>query len=413
MIAAQALARIIAARAALVLDQPFFGVLALQLQLLIDNTCSTAWTNGRQMGFNPAFVQTLNSEQLKALVAHEVFHCAMGHPWRRDGRDAKQWNVACDYAINHVIVEAGFTLPDGALLDAQYSGHHAEWIYDRLPVPPQPDDQSADQQDQPGDAQPGDGDAQPDADDPQDGDADGAAGDGDAQDGDGDPQGELRDAPADDAGDDDAMTQEKWKETTRQAKSLSRGSLGAGVARSIDTLLKPEMDWQSPLRRFMQSLTSADYTWTRPNSRYIARGLYLPSLQSKCMGTMVIGVDTSGSIDEVLLAQFGAHLQSIAEELQPERIVVVYCDYDVCGTDEYAPGDPIVLTPHGGGGTRFSPVFDYVEAQDIQPAVLVYFTDLEGDHNFAAPDYPVLWACTTGDQPVTFGENIPLVPGCL
>ena len=95
-----ALKKLITARVSLVLDQPFFGALALSLPPKEDTTCDTAWTDGRSLGYNPAFVESLTHAELTGLIAHEVMHCAMGHPWRRDARDPKQFNVACDLAIN-------------------------------------------------------------------------------------------------------------------------------------------------------------------------------------------------------------------------------------------------------------------------------------------------------------------------
>ena len=364
--------RVIAARAALILDQPFFGVLALQLTLVSDTTCETAWTNGRTLGFNPAFVDTLTAEQLTALIAHEVLHCACGHPWRRDGRDPDRWNQACDYAINSVVRDAGFILPDGALMDAAYDGRHAEYIFDRLPQPkPQ----------QPG-AQPG---AQP-----------------------GNPQGEVRDAPADT--DPDALSESDWKEITTQAQAMARGTLTAGATRGIDALKRPIVDWRSALRRFLQSIAMADYTWTRPNTRYLASGLFLPSMRSDACGTIVVAIDTSGSIDTVLLSQFESELRSIVDELKPRSVHVIYCDSSVCGAAEFGPDDSIDLVPCGGGGTRFAPVFDHVDSEQIDPVALVYMTDLDGPMPDAAPAYPVLWASTAGyDRGVPFGEVIPLV----
>src|SRR5690242_20345889 len=118
--------RVQIARSTLLLDQPFFGVLALGLELTEDATCKTAWTNGQSLGFSPAFVDTLTDDELKGLIAHEVMHCACGHPWRRDARDHTRWNEAADYAINAVLRDAGFALPSGALLDASYDGKWAE-----------------------------------------------------------------------------------------------------------------------------------------------------------------------------------------------------------------------------------------------------------------------------------------------
>jgi hypothetical protein len=132
--AAKALARVMKARASMVLKLPFFGVLSIRLELLPSELNDTGWTDGTYLGFNPDFILGLPSiEEVKFFVAHEVLHCAGGHMWRLKGRDKQKFNIAADYTINGELVEAGFTPIKGMLLDPKYTGHSAEWIYNRLP----------------------------------------------------------------------------------------------------------------------------------------------------------------------------------------------------------------------------------------------------------------------------------------
>ena len=71
------------ARTQLVLDHPFFGSLALRLKLVEDQTFATAYTDGKVMGYNPAFIDTLSLAETKWLIAHEVMHLACMHHVRR------------------------------------------------------------------------------------------------------------------------------------------------------------------------------------------------------------------------------------------------------------------------------------------------------------------------------------------
>jgi predicted metal-dependent peptidase len=59
-------------------------------------------------------------------------HPALHHHVRRSGRDPKRWNVACDFAINPLLVDAGLSLPDGVLIDNRFRGMSAEQIYNIL-----------------------------------------------------------------------------------------------------------------------------------------------------------------------------------------------------------------------------------------------------------------------------------------
>lgn len=359
---ANLLKRLAQARTALLLDNPFFGVLALRLRMIEDPTCDTAWTNGTTIAFSPAFADTLSQDELTAILAHEVMHCACGHPWRRNARDPQRFNVACDYAINGILKDAGFKLPSSALLDAQYAGKWAEWIYDRLP--------------------------------------EGQNGNGNGKD---DPSGlgEVRDAPAD-----SPVSETEWQQSTEQAKNIAQaqGKLPGSLKRELDKLTETRVDWRSLLRRYVQEIVKADYSWSKPNPRYFASGLFLPALHSIACGRLVVAIDTSGSIDTVLLAQFASEVQAIAAELQPSSVDVMYCDTKVHRVDTFERNEPITMQAEGGGGTSFAPVFDAI---DESPACLIYFTDLYGSFPDVAPEYPVIWAVSSGKTDVPFGDVVP------
>ena len=373
----------------LILTEPFFGILATRLRQVVDPSCDTAWTDGTTLGVNPQYVESISSPELIGLVCHEVFHCASGHPWRRGGRDPRQWNVAADFAINSEIKRAGFTLPQGALLDPSYDGRSAEWIHDRLPK--QPKGRKGNRPGEPGNEPSGDGIRHP--------------GKGD------DPiPGEVRDAPPDSKdGKGEGNSEEDWKQAVIQAAKAAeaQGKLSAGLARFVGIRSESALDWRSVLRRFVQQTARSDYSWTRPNPRYVSSGLYLPSLRSEEMGPMVVAIDTSGSIDDVALAQFGSELQAIADESQPSRITVFYCDSQIRRTDTFERGEPVTLKPEGGGGTSFVPVFLAMGELDEPPLCIVYLTDMLGTFP-GGSDVPTLWV-RTGTRRIVppFGEVVP------
>lgn len=114
------------------MEHPFFGSLALRLRLKADPTCADMWTDGKTLGYNPAFSTALSQKSLVGAMAHEVLHLAFGHHLRRKGREAKLWNRACDLAINHILVESGFILPQGFAHNPAYAGMNADEIFDAL-----------------------------------------------------------------------------------------------------------------------------------------------------------------------------------------------------------------------------------------------------------------------------------------
>ncbi len=402
--------RMAAARTALVLDQPFWGTLALRLQLAEDPTCKTAWVDGKTLGFNPQYVEGLpTAAAVTALVAHEVSHCVFGHPWRRDGREFKRWNQACDRAINPVLRDSGFALPDNFLfeLEPSHHGKSAEWIFNRMP---QPKPSGGDGEGEGSEGEGDEGSSSEGSPDNKQDDGDEGEGSDEGAGEDQDKPGEVRDAPAatEDTAEDTTGEEDAWKQAVRQAAQMadSQGKLPGGLKRELDKVAQARVDWRSVLRRFSQEAARSDYSWSTPNRRYLALGLYLPALCNREMGPLVIGVDTSGSIDDTLLALFAAEIQSVVEETQPRRTHVVYCDARVQRVDVFERGDPVVLHHAGGGGTNFRPLFQMLDTLEEPAVCVVYLTDLYGTFPAEDPGVPTLWACPQrhSQSAVPFGE---------
>lgn len=89
----------------------------------------TMATDGVSLLWNPEFVETLNAATLAGTLAHEVMHPALRHHLWRSGRDPKRWNIACDYAINPLLVDAGLSLPESVPLENQFREMSADQIY--------------------------------------------------------------------------------------------------------------------------------------------------------------------------------------------------------------------------------------------------------------------------------------------
>lgn len=363
-----ALRKVIQARSNLVLDEPFFGTLALRLDLTPDPTCKTFWTDGKHLAFNPAYVESLSLAQVTGVICHEVMHNANGHPWRRDGRDKKRWNLAADFSIDPMIIGAKMQLPDGGHIDPSCDGLSAEQICGRQQQ--QSEDEQGEKEEQDFGC------------------------------------GEVRDCT-----EEDAATQEaEWQVAVIQAAQAAKaqGKLPAGIERLVDEIRRPKIDWKAALRRFVQTCAKSDYSWTQPNRRYIASGIYLPALRSEQMPPVVFGGDMSGSRDyDEARAECTAEMISIFDEMKPEKLYVSWFDTEVQHVDEFEPGDIVEFHPKGGGGTDFRCLFDWIEKREIEPACLVVLTDLMGTFPQREPSYPVLWISTT-DIIAPFGETLRL-----
>jgi predicted metal-dependent peptidase len=412
------------ARVQLILMQPFFGTLSLRLKLTPGNVATMA-TDGSRIVYNPAFVDELKPAELEGTLAHEVMHCALGHQCRRGTRDPGLWNEAADFAVNPILVSNGFTLPAGALIDPAFANLSAEEIYARLhqkrngsnAAPNQIPQQASPgggtaggQQQTPGPAasHPSSGNS-PQPVSAHTGQASGqVVGSTSTQPG---RFGEVMDV-TDELGQAASPAElrrqgHEWNIAAEQALRSAKvcGHDPLGVERPLAENRQSQQDWRAILRDFVAATAPYDYRWTPPNRRYIASGLYLPSVERRGLGEVVIAVDTSGSIGKLELEQFAGEISAISEEAQPEAIQVVYCDAAVQSTQEFASSEPVRLEPKGGGGTDFRPVFDWVTKNNIAPVCLIYLTDLCCDSFPETPEYPVLWV-TDSRRTAPFGETV-------
>ena len=432
------------ARVSLVMEHPFFAVLAMRLTFKEDSACRDFWTNGRTLGFNPVYAATLPAKKLVGALAHEVLHLAFGHHVRRKARDEKLWNRACDYAINLVLLDSGFVLPEGFAHDPQFIGMAVDDIYSRL-ASLQSERNSLGakgSQDMPGSV------AGP----------SGSTGNGDGEESEsqkaasvaasdqmqslptqnvkqrltgrsdkqqksadkksgqttGDFTGEVRDHPFldDDMSDKALQAAEQEAEivlSQAMQRAMHMGDLPAGLTRLLKRSFAPQLGWRELLRRFLENCADADYSWTTPNRRYVYQGVYLPSRRESRIPHLAVAVDSSGSVDEQALALFCSELSTILENWDT-TLTVLFHDTRVQNSLSFTRSDlPLTLLPVGGGGTDYRPVCEYIEDQQLHPSCLIWFTDMQCNRFPEEPPYPVLWVSTLPlQEAVPFGEAISL-----
>ena len=121
--------RVEKARAEVIFDHTFYGVAISHVEPVISQRVPTAATNGKTHYWNPAFVATLDQDELVTVQLHESEHDVRRHHSRRNDRDPEEWNVCTDFAINIDLLDQGRKLPKGAYVDPKYRGWSAEDIY--------------------------------------------------------------------------------------------------------------------------------------------------------------------------------------------------------------------------------------------------------------------------------------------
>lgn len=375
--------KITKAKVQLILTQPFFATLALGMKFEEDRAIKTACTNGKKIKFNPDFIEKLDLDQVKGLIAHEVMHVASLHHTRRNERNPKKWNIAADYAINQLLIDSGFKLPENGCIDKAFKDLSTEDIFNRLPDPPH--DKEKEEGEEGKEGGPGAGGGEPDP---------GGCGG-------------VEDAPGTTASEVQQIEAET-KQLIAQAAQIAKqqGKLPAHLERLVNESLEAVVSWKDVLNVFLTEVSRNDYTFKRPSKRYISQGLYLPSLESIEKGNFILIIDTSGSIDQNLLSQFSGEMQSILADCA-NGLTIMQCDAELQSIEEFESDDELKIQLQGGGGTDFRPPFEHIAKEGIETACAVYFTD--GYCNSFPPDpgFPVLWATYDNRQFVPpFGEVI-------
>ena len=374
----------------IIFRHPFYASMLLQQNIVEDNSCDTFYVDGANLGYNTDFANTLCLEENVGVLVHEVYHLILLHHTRMNRRKHELWNQAADYAINIQLVRSGFKLPKGVLLDYQYDNMSAEEIYRLL------DKKENDQK-----KKPSNGNKEEEGDDKQKGAGKKANG-----------IGEVRQAS------NTKEAEEKAKVQTKQAVAIAKQSGQMPSEQLINIIGATQVskqDWHSILNRFINDVAAKDYSFEHPDTRFLGSNIILPDLHSKAIGNIVFAIDTSGSVStkevEDMVNEVRSCLDIMMEDKDSVELTVIYCDAAVQGVDIF-DGSIDKPNPKGGGGTDYAPVFNYIQENDIEPDALIYITDgycwSFGD---IVPDYPVLWAITTGCYTFNapFGETVNLI----
>ncbi len=403
--------KLAAARTRLILDKPFLGALVMRLPLKAANPewCPTVATDARHFYYNAEYIEALSLEQTQFMLAHEALHCALSHFARRQHRVRHRWDLACDFAINPLLAKDGLKPPPGALILDLFAGMSAEEIYPALEE--NDDSELLDKHLYDGDqgGEGGSGENQGGRQSAGSGAENGARG----ETGHGTEAAAQRETqgapPAPLTPQERDELAARWQQYLASAAQSAQaaGKLSGSMARLVDHLLQPTLPWRMLLARYMSLSARDDYSWQRPSRR--EGNLLFPSLRNARL-EVVVALDTSGSLADADIGEFLAEVDALKSQLSA-RVHLLACDSDLSaeGPWLFDPWEPLRLPQQlsGGGGTAFTPVFEWVEQQAARPDLLLYFTDAEGAFPAAEPDYPVIWL-VKGKAAVPWGQRIQL-----
>ena len=406
--------KLAAARTHLILDKPFIGALIMRLPLQEANSewCKTVATDARSFYYNREYIEALRPHELQFVMAHEAMHCALLHFSRRQNRVRHRWDLACDYAINPILIEEGFQPPPDALYMREYEGMTAEEIYPFIQDNDAAEtlDQHLYDQQSDGDGEKGESRQSPansaaagqGRDDTNDG-SDAAGG---SQRGDSETKGRPPPLSEQERQELTSRWQQRVAGAAQQAEQA--GKLSGQLSRMLDEMLQPQLPWRMLLARYLSQTARDDYSYSRPSSRRGHPAVF-PSLRSQHLN-IVVAIDVSGSVRDEEISQFVAEVNALKSALRA-RITLLLCDSALVGDsphifESWQEFNFKAKFP-GGGGTDFRPVFEYAQMMDTQPDALLYFTDGRGQTPKLAPTFPVIWLLK-GRGKVPWGQRVQL-----
>ena len=332
-------------------------------------------------------------------VFHEISHCVgdhcgMGYQMKKRGEiimgnkklpyDPMLSNIVQDYIINDMLIESNFgTFKKGWLHDTKIATYRDDWVevYFKQYKPPQqgkkpPGNQPGDQ------TQPGPGQFDQHLD-----------------------PGQTEDKTPEETGPRDAQ---QWQQAVAEALEVARaqGKAPAAFELHFGAMLQPKVNWVDHLRALVaRKVGGGGFDFQRPDRRLIVRDIVCPGRSGYGAGTIVVALDTSGSIfgDATLIDRWMGELSGILDDVKPRMLHVVECDAGIQRTTEMTDSSDLAQLEvlKGGGGTDFRPVFNWVEEQGIEPDCLLYLTDSFGMFPDAAPEYPCIWGDISG-QPTNY-----------
>ncbi len=392
-----------AARTRLILERPFLGALVIRLPLLEANPdwCRSTATDARSIYYNRDYIASLTPRQTQFMLAHDALHCALSHFARRLHRNRHRWDLACDFAINAILIGEGMEPPADALYLERFSGMTAEEIYPMLQEDDErePVDQhlydDADEESESADSERGEADLE------QQGSRRPKAERGEAG-------GASRPPPLGEGERQRLETQWQQHLAAAAQQAMQAGKMDGAMARLVDHFLQPQLPWRVLLARYVTASARDDYSYTRPSSRRSGEAIF-PSMRSSQVD-LVVAVDTSGSVSAEEIGEFVSEVNGLKGQMRA-RVTLLSCDQEIVGEPrEFAPWEALVVDAgslQGGRGTSFVPVFEWIGQQDSRPDLLLYFTDGEGRFPELEPPFPVVWL-VKGRQPVPWGQRIQL-----
>lgn len=202
------------------------------------------------------------------------------------------------------------------------------------------------------------------------------------------------------------ITELQLKEMTKSiALKAGKSKIPASVEELLYKMQKaPQISWENYLRRYIKTIPRGrKKVSTRRNRRQPDRldlrgelGSYKPKI--------IVALDISGSMSQEEIEAAICEVFSIAKTVNVE-ITIIECDSEIRRVYKVKSHKEIKHKLETKGGTKFSPVIEYMNIKNMKNSILIYFTDGLGENELlkTPKGYKILWILSGK------GENLSLV----
>ena len=424
---------------------PFISSMLSTTNIVETTEVKTAGVAIDTMYFNPNYFKNLSVNHIKFILMHEMSHFLMQHRMREEDRDHEKWNVACDAYINKMCAtdfpnifslqemrEAGYVVIEELDLETDIPEKIYRMLKEEKGKTGKPsgngngNGSSSGSMDSSGD---GDGDGNNNGNGNSDENQDKQDGQGESNGSDGDNEESSDGASGSESGQgrnkqgqskeysykgkkvngsddaikndmiDDSKTESMSKDTMKQRSkaiverakvymetqgSKSRGSGERNLAREIERVMAPKVDWLPLVRNRLTKASQRIMSFSAPDKRFLSRNMILPgpkNMLNDSLENVILAIDTSGSISTQELSIFLAQFKQLMNKFKIDGEVLYWgtnieAIYPFKNWNDILKGKPI-----GGGGTDINCVFKYLDGRDFKvgkkkkPSMIVVATD--------------------------------------
>ena len=384
---------------------------------------------------NPLLLCKFKLKEILYVICHEIDHIVLNHPAEmvkanptKDEQTFYEFNLAADASVNDRIDHeikaenrAFLAHPDGVItskvLAKMYEIKHLlsmenyAYYFGMISGKKQKDEENA-----PGNGQ----DSMMQQQNRQDGTAQGDSSVSGQQSEDGDEIvtaancGELTDhnwEAGDDAEDAQAVVREFVNAAVDMMNEESRGLMPAHFMSQVELINKPPvLSWQAILKKYIGTISANKRkTRMRLNRRQPERFDLSGRVDDKVL-KIAVAIDTSGSVDDHMIAQIFNEIFAILAK-RTHEITVIECDAQIQRVYRAKNAGEIQKKVAGRGGTMFTPAIEYINNDKyFRDALLIYFTDGFGEREIPKPKtYRNLWVVFDDERHLSVKEPYGVV----